>query len=206
MAQRTGTSSRTGGGPSLTTTPTGYQLSSRRMPSGWPHRQRHRCRARRSQPQGRQESARPRHRRRLSPAFRTGCHHHLPRRLRDRVIVEETMSATLASGNAYVNDYCCVFELHGGLVHRVREYMDTAWCSTRPPNLGLSGGGHDGLPYDQRDNSHHRSSRVPEAPQLRTLTMPHVQRDRTSMHMVDGAASQLARSRGRPPGSPDAWP
>ena len=30
MAQRTGTSSRTGGGPSLTTTPTGYQLSSRR--------------------------------------------------------------------------------------------------------------------------------------------------------------------------------
>ena len=124
----------------------------------------------------------------------------------DRVIVEETMSATPASGKAYVNDYCCVFELHGGLVHRVREYMDTAWCSTRPPNLGLSGGGHDGLPNDQRDNSHHRPSRVPEAPQLRTLTMPHVQRDRTSMHMVDGAASQLARSRGRPPGSPDAWP
>ena len=44
----------------------------------------------------------------------------------DRVIVEETMSATLASGNAYVNDNCCVFELQGGLVHRVREYMDTA--------------------------------------------------------------------------------
>jgi hypothetical protein len=38
---------------------------------------------------------------------------------------EETMSATLASGNAYVNDNCCVFELQGGLVHRVREYMDT---------------------------------------------------------------------------------
>src|SRR4030088_1938058 len=46
----------------------------------------------------------------------------------DRVIVEETMSATLASGNAYVNDYCLVFELQGGLIHRVREYMDTAWC------------------------------------------------------------------------------
>jgi hypothetical protein len=40
----------------------------------------------------------------------------------DRVIVEETMSATPASGKAYVNDYCCVFELHGGLIHRVREY------------------------------------------------------------------------------------
>jgi ketosteroid isomerase-like protein len=44
----------------------------------------------------------------------------------DRVIVEETMSATLASGHAYVNDYCFVFELRGGLIHRVREYMDTA--------------------------------------------------------------------------------
>ncbi|MGW4536019.1 nuclear transport factor 2 family protein [Nocardia sp. NPDC004340] len=44
----------------------------------------------------------------------------------DRVIVEETMSATLANGNAYRNDYCFVFELRGGLIHRVREYMDTA--------------------------------------------------------------------------------
>ncbi|WP_024801314.1 nuclear transport factor 2 family protein [Nocardia sp. BMG51109] len=44
----------------------------------------------------------------------------------DRVIVEETMSATLANGNAYVNDYCLVFELRDGLIHRVREYMDTA--------------------------------------------------------------------------------
>ncbi|MFI0447932.1 nuclear transport factor 2 family protein [Actinomadura sp. 6N118] len=44
----------------------------------------------------------------------------------DRVIVEETMSATLANGNTYVNDYCFVFELRGGLIHRVREYMDTA--------------------------------------------------------------------------------
>ncbi|MCG5220311.1 nuclear transport factor 2 family protein [Streptosporangium sp. KLBMP 9127] len=44
----------------------------------------------------------------------------------DRVIVEETMSATLASGNSYVNDYCFVFEVQGGLIHRVREYMDTA--------------------------------------------------------------------------------
>ena len=44
----------------------------------------------------------------------------------DRVVVEETMSATLAGGNSYVNDYCFVFELRDGLIHRVREYMDTA--------------------------------------------------------------------------------
>ncbi|MFF1921044.1 nuclear transport factor 2 family protein [Streptomyces sp. NPDC058221] len=43
-----------------------------------------------------------------------------------RVIVEETMTATLADGNHYANDYCLVFELRDGLVHRVREYMDTA--------------------------------------------------------------------------------
>lgn len=44
----------------------------------------------------------------------------------ERVIVEETMTATLANGNHYANDYCFVFELHGGLIRRVREYMDTA--------------------------------------------------------------------------------
>ncbi|QWF78425.1 nuclear transport factor 2 family protein [Amycolatopsis sp. CA-230715] len=44
----------------------------------------------------------------------------------DRVIVEETMTATLADGRHYANDYCFVFELREGLVHRVREYMDTA--------------------------------------------------------------------------------
>ncbi|OXM66156.1 MULTISPECIES: nuclear transport factor 2 family protein [Amycolatopsis] len=44
----------------------------------------------------------------------------------DRVVVEETMSATLANGNAYRNDYCFVFELRDGLIHRVREYLDTA--------------------------------------------------------------------------------
>jgi hypothetical protein len=36
------------------------------------------------------------------------------------------MSATLANGNHYTNDYCFVFELRDGLIHRVREYMDTA--------------------------------------------------------------------------------
>lgn len=44
----------------------------------------------------------------------------------DRVVVEETMSATLRDGRRYVNDYCFVFELRDGLIHRVREYMDTA--------------------------------------------------------------------------------
>ena len=44
----------------------------------------------------------------------------------DRVVVEEKMRATLADGNAYVNDYCFVFELRDGLICRVREYMDTA--------------------------------------------------------------------------------
>ncbi|MFI0355664.1 nuclear transport factor 2 family protein [Actinomadura sp. 9N407] len=44
----------------------------------------------------------------------------------DHVIVEETMSAVLADGNTYINDYCFVFELRDGLIYRVREYMDTA--------------------------------------------------------------------------------
>jgi uncharacterized protein len=44
----------------------------------------------------------------------------------DRVTVEATLTATLAGGNRYVNDYCFVFELRDGLIHRVREYVDTA--------------------------------------------------------------------------------
>ena len=44
----------------------------------------------------------------------------------ERVVVEETMTATLSNGNHYANDYCFVFELRDGLIHRVREYMDTA--------------------------------------------------------------------------------
>jgi ketosteroid isomerase-like protein len=44
----------------------------------------------------------------------------------DTVIVEETMTATLANGNQYVNEYCFVFELRDGLIRQVREYMDTA--------------------------------------------------------------------------------
>lgn len=41
------------------------------------------------------------------------------------VVVEEHMEATLAHGGHYENDYCFVFELEGGLIKRVREYMDT---------------------------------------------------------------------------------
>ncbi|WP_433331098.1 nuclear transport factor 2 family protein [Spirillospora sp. CA-294931] len=44
----------------------------------------------------------------------------------ERVTVEATMTATLANGNPYVNDYCFVFDLRDGLIHRVREYADTA--------------------------------------------------------------------------------
>ena len=44
----------------------------------------------------------------------------------DRVVVETRLSATLAHGGAYDNDYCFIFELEDGLIRRVREYMDTA--------------------------------------------------------------------------------
>jgi uncharacterized protein (TIGR02246 family) len=43
----------------------------------------------------------------------------------DTVVVEERMQATLADGKAYDNDYCFIFELKDGRIHRVREYMDT---------------------------------------------------------------------------------
>ncbi|MGO4617446.1 nuclear transport factor 2 family protein [Nocardia sp. 2YAB30] len=42
-----------------------------------------------------------------------------------RVVVEERMRATLMNGNHYDNNYCFIFELEDGLIHRVREYMDT---------------------------------------------------------------------------------
>jgi ketosteroid isomerase-like protein len=44
----------------------------------------------------------------------------------DTVVIEQRLRATLANGNAYDNDYCFVLELKNGLIHRVREYMDTA--------------------------------------------------------------------------------
>ncbi|MFG2005112.1 nuclear transport factor 2 family protein [Spirillospora sp. NPDC048911] len=44
----------------------------------------------------------------------------------ERATVEAAMTATLANGNHYANDYCFVFELKNDLIHRVREYVDTA--------------------------------------------------------------------------------
>ena len=41
-----------------------------------------------------------------------------PRRRRPRGVVEATMSATLADGNHYRNDYCFVIEIRDGVVHR----------------------------------------------------------------------------------------
>lgn len=55
----------------------------------------------------------------------------------DHVVVEETMTATLANGGHYENDYCLVFELRESLIHRVREYMDT----TRAHRFLLGSGG-----------------------------------------------------------------
>ena len=43
----------------------------------------------------------------------------------DVVVVEHTLSATLPNGRSYVNDYCFVYEVRGGRVRRIREYMDT---------------------------------------------------------------------------------
>jgi ketosteroid isomerase-like protein len=43
----------------------------------------------------------------------------------DVVIVEYRMTATLRDGRPYDNDYCLIFELKDGRIHRVREYMDT---------------------------------------------------------------------------------
>ncbi len=43
----------------------------------------------------------------------------------DVVVVEHTLSATLPNGRSYVNDYCFVYEVRGGKVWRIREYMDT---------------------------------------------------------------------------------
>ena len=43
----------------------------------------------------------------------------------DTVVVEERMRATLPDARPYDVDYCFVLELRDGLIHRVREYLDT---------------------------------------------------------------------------------
>jgi ketosteroid isomerase-like protein len=51
------------------------------------------------------------------------------------VVVEETMTATLADGSSYINEYCFIFELDGDRIRRVREYMDTAHGNRQMCNL-----------------------------------------------------------------------
>jgi ketosteroid isomerase-like protein len=43
----------------------------------------------------------------------------------DTVVVEHRMRATLPGGRPYDVEYCFVLELRDGLIHRVREYLDT---------------------------------------------------------------------------------
>jgi ketosteroid isomerase-like protein len=43
----------------------------------------------------------------------------------DIVVVEERMRATLPGGRPYDVEYCFLLELRDGLIHRVREYLDT---------------------------------------------------------------------------------
>jgi ketosteroid isomerase-like protein len=43
----------------------------------------------------------------------------------DHVVAEHRMSATLANGRSYVNDYCFVYHVVDGTIATVREYMDT---------------------------------------------------------------------------------
>ncbi len=56
------------------------------------------------------------------------------------VVMEARLRATLANGNAYDNDYCFVFEVEGGRIRRVREYMDTAKGNRMVFGDGLSRG------------------------------------------------------------------
>ena len=43
----------------------------------------------------------------------------------DTVIVEMTNRGKARNGNDYENEYCFVFELEGGKIRRIREYVDT---------------------------------------------------------------------------------
>lgn len=43
----------------------------------------------------------------------------------DTVLTEHRMTATLPNGRPYVNDYCFAYEVAGGRVKAIREYMDT---------------------------------------------------------------------------------
>jgi uncharacterized protein len=43
----------------------------------------------------------------------------------DTVVLEMTNRGTTADGKPYENDYCFVFEVDGGKIRRIREYVDT---------------------------------------------------------------------------------
>ncbi|MDT8757755.1 nuclear transport factor 2 family protein [Sphingomonas psychrotolerans] len=43
----------------------------------------------------------------------------------NRIVFEQTHTAILANGTAYMNDYVFIFEMVDGKVRRIREYMDT---------------------------------------------------------------------------------
>ncbi len=43
----------------------------------------------------------------------------------DTVILELTNRGKSANGKLYENEYCFVFELEGGKIRRIREYVDT---------------------------------------------------------------------------------
>ncbi len=43
----------------------------------------------------------------------------------DVVIVELTNRARLGNGRDYENEYCFIYELEGGKIRRIREYVDT---------------------------------------------------------------------------------
>ena len=43
----------------------------------------------------------------------------------DVVIIELTNRGKLANGRDYENEYCFIYEIEGGKIRRVREYVDT---------------------------------------------------------------------------------
>lgn len=43
----------------------------------------------------------------------------------DTVILELTNRGKVSNGKTYENEYCFVFELEGGMIRRIREYVDT---------------------------------------------------------------------------------
>jgi ketosteroid isomerase-like protein len=83
----------------------------------------------------------------------------------ERVTVEATMTATLAGGNPYANDYCFVFELRDGLIYRVREYVDTArghrMIFGDGPETHPRLGRDPAAPTDQTDRDGERSGSAP---------------------------------------------